>query len=188
MLTQMSERDITPQCRHLVLKVRERLLRTSDALPLGKRELAIIQVMSELLTIRDDSRTNDNQPEERVTRERPSQITPAEEPEQGWEGTPSYSGLNGTHEYTGPRMDWNPAFKSTPATPVPKLERGRPITYVSERDGVRYPAKFVRMNKDDKTRCNIESSEMKKAFSIPIKSVEITDLSRPSTMPLAVQI
>lgn len=91
-------------------------------------------------------------------------------------------------EYLGPRIPWRNDFTSTPNTPVSKLEYGRPITYLSPKDGREWAGRFVRVNRHDPSKANVMSSEQKKAFSVPIQHIRIVDLSRPSTEPRAVQI
>ena len=60
--------------------------------------------------------------------------------------------------------------------------------YRSPKDGQIRAGRFVKLLARDKKLATVFSSEMKKAFPVPTKDIELQDLSPPSTIPLAVQI
>lgn len=195
MLSQMEERrEPAPQSTALHKEVRRRLLLTSDAQPLTRRELAIISAVASWMPVAAERQIEEPEPPRKVavTEQEPETLTPLENaPQSMWDAAAvRYSGRgNGEHSYDGPRMEWNDGgFKSVPGDKPSKWEKGRPLTYISEKDGAARGGTFYQLNKTDKTRVNIKSSEFKKVFSVPVSMVTLNDLSRPSAMPLAQQI
>ncbi len=182
---------ITPAFHQLYKRVRGRLLNVGHNYDMPKDSLAILVELSAAVTTYNE--THEPQRKEPREKQEHKDITPVDEmSERELEAAAvenaSYNGDAAGGEYTGNRIKWKTDFKSTPSTAISKLEKGRPISYISPNDGKTRAAKFVRMNAKDKSLANIMSSEMKRVFGVPIKNITVTDLSRPSTIPLAVQI
>ncbi len=181
---------VTPAASRLYYRVREKLLLVGHNYDVPKEVLALIAVLADAVTQHNPEKVEQVAPEIPET-SRP-EITPLDE--MSTDELDDLSSVNQSldgdaagGEYKGRRIKWETVFTSTPSTPITKLEKGRPISYISPSDGKTRAGRFVRINKD-KRLANIESSEMKKVFSVPIKNIEITDLSPPSTIPLSVQI
>lgn len=190
-LREMLGGAITPACAQLYGRIRRRLLLVGHNYDMPKETLAIIAELSDAVTKHSAEPTEKRNVD--VETNGHSDPTPVDEvsTEERDQMEAENQTLNGDAtggEYKGNRIKWASDFTSTPKTPIAKLEKGRPISYVSPKDGQRRAGRFVRINTKDKRLANIESGEMKKAFPVPIKNIEITDLSRPSTDPLAVQI
>jgi len=191
MLCRMEQRqNPTHLTETLFLEVRRALLLTGDAQPLSKRELAIIAAVAKFMVRAGADAPTQHTPEPEDAKQEPELLTPMENLPQGdWEKVNLSNGTNGSREYTGPRMKWDDGgFKSKPNDPPKKWERGRPVTYISPKTGERLVGRFMRINLQDKKRGNIQSSEQKNVFSVPLSAIEPTDLSPPSPIPLAVQI
>lgn len=189
LLREMCGGVIPKATQKLFCLVRAKLLLTGHAYQMPKETLALIAALSGAVgveppeqpepAVQETNGHGDQTPDDELSL---AELAALEQ-----ESATLDAGATGG-EYAGNRIKWQTEFKSTPRTPVAKLERGRPITYVSERSGVRFGAKFIRVLPRNKKMCSVQSSEMKKPMVIPLTSVEITDLSPPSTQPLAIQI
>lgn len=195
-LREMLGGEITPAVASLFFRMREMLLKVGHSYMMPKENLAMIAILGKAVGGAPVEAADVIEPERIETTELQT-ITPDDELTQSEVETIEQRNreyaMNGDAtggSYTGSRIKWDSdeKFKSTPRTPIAKLEKGRPITYISPKDNARRAGRFVRINSTDKSMCNVISSEMKKAFAVPIKNVAVTDLSPPSTEPLAVQI
>lgn len=93
---------------------------------------------------------------------------------------------NGKPKATEP-LNFATTFKSQPGDPWKKVEKDRPLTYISPKDGARYGGRFVKVDANDKARIIIRSNEFKKNFGIPEITAELSDLS-PIPLTLTRQI
>lgn len=193
LLREMLGRDITPACAQLHARIRKRLLLTGHSYPMQKEVLAIIAELADCVPqvpperdVESNGHVEATNGHKDPTPDDLETVAAREEIEKlNGEINPDAAG----GAYKGNRITWpETPFKSTPKTPIHKLEKGRPVMYLSERDNAWHAGKFVRMNTNDKAKANILSAEMKKAFAVPIRNIKVQDLSRPSTEPLAVQI
>ncbi len=185
-----SMQSLTPSAARLYHRVREKLLLAGHNYDMPKETLALIAVLG-------DSVTNYNgelkQPLELEELSGAIAVTPDDEITQSEKEMMEAANANLDPEATGGafkghRIKWVSEFKSTPNTPIAKLEKGRPISYISTKDNRRHFGRFVRINATNKKMANVMSDEAKKAFPVPIVNIEVTDLSPPSHEPLAVQI
>lgn len=180
--------DITPQCAKFYGQIRRRLLKVGSNYDMSRETLALIVELSVAATNYTPER------KEKIEVETNGHdITPVDEMSQSEldEHVTNNQALDpdaAGGEYKGSRIKWETEFKSTPDTPVSKLEKGRPISFIDPKDNKRYFGRFVRVAPKDKRNANVLPNGKKVPFAVPIKNIEITDLSPPSTIPLAVQI
>lgn len=171
--------------------VREKLLLAGQAHAMSKESLALMSVMAAGQIIPVDPReTADDQPVEKAQAipER-EYLTPDEDlTDAQWEMAGNRFRTNGTHEYNGPRPDWINPFRSIHGDPPSVWERGRPITYVDGKSGRVVGGKFVKLHPTRDDLAVVSSPEQKRNYSIPIKAIRLTDVSRPSNVPAAVQV
>lgn len=100
----------------------------------------------------------------------------------------SYGSANGNGAYAGPVSVAQKKFKSKPGTPWKKVERDRPLSYMSDKDNARHAGWFVKVHPDKKDHIIIRSSESRKNFGILAINAELSDLTTISREPRAVQI
>ncbi len=188
-LREMLGGEITPQCAKFYGQIRKRLLRVGSNYDMSRETLALIAELSVAAT------NYTPEPKDRIEVETNShpEITPLDEMSQDELETHSTTNQSldpnaAGGEYKGNRIKWETNFKSTPNTPVAKLEKGRPISFVDEKTGQRLFGRFVRMSPKNKRKANVLPNGKKVPYAIAIESITITDLSPPSTVPLAVQI
>jgi hypothetical protein len=175
---------ITTECERLALTIKRKMLLTGATFALSRETLAIIATLAGSM--------------EQVTE--PVDVTPVEEsiPDatpvdeaalsdaQDYSGNGNGNGNGHGYDHYDGKAKWETEFKSTPRTPIAKLEKGRPIGYLD--DGVFRSGRFVRVNPKDKRKAIIMSTKKKAPYSIPTSEIIITDLSPPSREPRAVQI
>lgn len=188
-LCEMLGGSITPASAKFYSQIRARLLKVGSNYDLPKEMLALIAELSVAAT------NYTPEPQERIEVESNghADITPIDEMSQ--DELDTHSSENQSHdpnaaggEYKGNRIKWETDFKSTPNTPIRKLEKGRPISFIDPKDNTRKFGRFVRVAPKDKRMANVLANGKKVPSAVPMKNIEVTDLSPPSTIPLAVQI
>jgi hypothetical protein len=184
----MTGSDPTPEVRALFGRVRKNLLSVGNAFAMSNETLAVIAAVAES----DDFETHEEEQPEAV--EEQPMVAPADELSQeqldDLAAQNKYTGgRDDSEEYVGERLDWvNPFPGITPQTPLDKVPKDYPLTYISPKDSRRYSGKLVKIDPRDPNRVIVSSSEQKKNFGVDRNSVALSDLRRPSTMPRAVQI
>lgn len=191
-LREMGRGSITPAVARLHMKVREPLLLVGHSYNMPKEILAIIHVLG-------SAAAGYVPPEKTEVAELANELNDAKDPtpldeinleEQALieEDNKQLNGDATGGKYTGNRIKWETDFKSTPGTPIAKLEKGRPISFIDPKNNQRYFGRFVKVSPKDKRMANVLANGKKVPCAVPMKNVEVTDLSPPSTEPLSVQI